>query len=719
VNAYIGQPISRVDGPAKVSGQAIYPAEFRLGNLAHAAIVGSTMPHGWITGIDAARASRMPGVIAVITHENAMRLPYRDIGKPPPVDPQSGEQLHVLQGPEVLFCGQPVALVVAETQEQARGAARAVTVNYAPGPAQTAMDADRGVQPDEGVVKSGRPGDTQRGDAEAAFRDAAVKIDARFSHEREYHNPMEPHATIAAWDGDRLTLYDKSQWVDNVRMEIAHVFGMEEDRIHVVSPFVGGAFGSALRTWPHVTLAAMAAKHVGRPVRLELTRRELFFAIGYRPRTEQRVRLGADKDGRLTAIIQEALGQTSVYEQYAEITLEPPRKLYSCPNVATHYRLVPMHTNSPCPMRAPGTSTGVMAHEIAMDELAEALGLDPLELRLRNYAERDEDKDLPWSSKELRACYRMAAERFGWPKRQARIGSMRRGESVAGWGMATAFYPANRAPGSAQAVLYANGSVIVRTAASDMGPGTYTAMTQLAADALGVPLENIDFELGDTDMPEAPVHGGSITLASVGNAVVAACEALRSKLAGLAGKGGVKDGVQGLIDVLAARGMQSIEAEGKAKPGDETKRFASAAFGAVFAEVLVDPLLGTVRVPRIVGAYDIGRVINPKIAHSQCIGGMVGGLGMALLEQGEWDARLGRVMNANLAEYLVPVNADIQELEALFVPNDDRTFNPLGSKGVAEIALTGVAPAIANAVYHAIGRRIRDLPITPEKLLLA
>ena len=719
MNAYAGQPISRVDGPAKVSGQAVYAAEFSLKHLAHAAIVGSTEPHGWITGIDTARASRMPGVLAVMTHENAMRLPYRKLQPPPVVDPQSGEQLHVLQGPEVLFCGQPVALVVAESREQARSAAQAVTVTYAPGPARTAMDADCAVEPDESVAKSGRPGDTRRGDPDTAFREAAVKIDARYSHEREYHNAMEPHATIAAWDGDRLTLYDKSQWVDNARREIAHVFGMAEDRIHVVSPFVGGAFGSALRTWPHVTLAAMAAKHVGRPVKLELTRRDLYAAIGYRPRTEQRVRLGAGKDGRLTAIIQQALGQTSVHEQYAEVTLEPPRKLYSCPNVATHYRLVPMHTNSPCPMRAPGTSTGIMAHEIAMDELAEALAMDPLELRLRNHAEHDEDKNLPWSSKELRACYRTAAERFGWSERPAKIGAMRRGESVAGWGMATAFYPSNRAPASAQAVLYANGSVVVRTAASDMGPGTYTAMTQLAADALGVPLENVDFELGDTDMPDAPVHGGSITLASVGNAVVAACDALRAKVGALAGKGRLKDGVQGMIGVLAARGMQSVAAEGRAEPGDETERFASAAFGAVFAEVLVDPWLGTVRVPRIVGAYDIGRVINPKIARSQCIGGMVGGLGMALLEQGEWDSRLGRVMNANLAEYLVPVNADIQNLEALFVPNDDRTFNPLGAKGVAEIALTGVAPAIANAVYHAIGRRIRDLPITPEKLLLA
>ncbi len=485
MNAYAGLPISRVDGPEKVTGQAVYAAEFRLTNLVYAALATSTQAHGWITTIDTSRAERMPGVLIVITHENAMRLPYKPLQEHPVVDPQSGERLHVLQGPEVLFVGQPIAVVVAETQEQARSAAGAVTATYAPGPSLMTMDADRAEAPDDPVEESGRPGDTERGDAEAAFAAAPVQLDAHYSHEREHHNAMEPHATIAAWDGDKLTLYDKSQWVDNVRSEIAHVFGIDAANIHVISPFVGGAFGSALRTWPHVTIAALAAKHVGRPVRLELTRRQLYFSIGFRPCTAQRVRLGATEDGKLTSIIQEAVGQTSVYEQYAEVTLEPPRKLYSCPNVLTRYRLVPMHTNSPCPMRAPGTATGVMAHEIAMDEMADALDIDPVEFRLRNYAEYDEDKNLPWSSKELRACYRMAAEKFGWSQRSANPGSMRHGETVVGWGMATAFYPANRAPASAQAVLYANGSAVVRTATSDMGPGTYTAMMQACGGYVG------------------------------------------------------------------------------------------------------------------------------------------------------------------------------------------------------------------------------------------
>jgi len=374
-----------------------------------------------------------------------------------------------------------------------------------------------------------------------------------------------------------------------------------------------------------------------------------------------------------------------------------------------------MNANTPCPMRAPGLVTGLMSLEMAMDELAEALSIDPVELRLRNYAEQDDDKGLPWSSKELRACYHAAAERFGWDRRSPQPRSMREGRVLIGYGMATAFYPAERMAAAAQAILYANDTAVIRSASSDMGPGTYTAMTQLAAETLGLPIERVHFELGDTDMPKAPVHGGSVTLVSVGNAVVAACNALREKLRALGESGGAD--VYG--SQLRRHGLESLEATGEAKPGDETEKYSSAGFGAVFTEVRVDADFGTIRVPRIVGAYDVGRVINPKIARSQCIGGMVGGIGMALLEQAEWDARLGRVMNANLAEYLVPVNADVSELDVTFVPSNDEIFNPLGAKGLAEIALCGVAPAIASAVYHATGQRVRDLPITPEKLLLS
>ncbi|MDO9712280.1 xanthine dehydrogenase family protein molybdopterin-binding subunit [Paracraurococcus lichenis] len=739
MNAIIGQPVSRVDGPAKVTGQATYAAEFDLPGLAHAAVVPSTIPCGRITRIDTAAAERAPGVLAVLTHENAPRLAYRQMEKRAQVDAQSGEQLHVLQDPEVRFNGQPLALVVAETPEQATHAAGLVQVDYERAEAPTEFDPARGKPPAEENAKAGRPGDAGRGDADAALARAPVRVEATYEHPREHHNAIEPHVTIAQWEGEHLTLFDKTQWVDNDRKEIAHVFDMPEERIRVVSPFVGGAFGSALRTWPHVTLAALGAKVAGRPVRLELTRRQLYSSIGFRPHTRQRVALGATQDGRLQAVVHEAWSQVAQYEEYAETTLAPTQHLYACANLRTRYRLVEMATNSPCPMRAPGVATGVFAMEMAMDELAAELGLDPLELRLRNYVERDEQKDLPWSSKKLRECYEVAARRFGWDRRRPEPRSLRDGHLLVGTGMATAIYHSDRSAGSASVALTGNGTAVVRSAASDMGPGTYTSMTQVAAETLGLPVARVRFELGDTNLPFAPVHGGSITMASVGNAIAAACGAVQSKLidlvraaaegpfAGLPAEAiAARDGglarreggpVVPYAELLRQHNLGWIEAETSAKPGEETKKYSSAAFGAVFVEVRVDEALGTVRVPRIIGAYDVGRVINPKIARSQCIGGQVGGLGMALEERAEWDPRFGKVMNANLAEYHVPVNADIIEQEAIFVPNDDRNFNPLGVKGLAEVAICGIAPAIANAVWHATGKRICKLPITPESLL--
>jgi xanthine dehydrogenase YagR molybdenum-binding subunit len=694
---FVGCPVSRVDGAAKVTGAARYAAELDLPGLAHAALVASTVPKGRIAAIDSAAAETAEGVLAVITHLNAPRLPYRPFESE--MNP-AGRALRVFQGPEVVFNGQPIGVVVAETLEQARHAASLIGVTYETAAAATVFDRRRGHPPSD---DAGESAGTQRGAAVRALARAPVKVDGTYVHAREHHNPIEPHATIAAWDDGRLTLHDKTQWVANSRTEIAHVFGVPEDRVRVVSPFVGGGFGSALRVWPHVIVAALAAREVGRPVRLELSRRELYTMVGFRPHTEQRVALGARRDGTLTAIVHEAAGQTSAYEQYAESTLDPPRVTYACRNVRTRYRLVEMNTNSPCPMRAPGEVSGTFALEVAMDELAVALGMDPLELRLMNYAERNEEEGQRWSSKELRACYRVGAKRFGWSRRAPEPRAMRDGRLLVGYGMATVVYPSYRSEASASATLFADGTALVRTATSDMGPGTYTSMTQVAADALELPLEKVRFELGDTDLPHAPVHGGSMTMASVGPAVQAACAAVRAR-------------VRALGD-LRARGLDRIEATANTEPGDEAEGFSTYAFGAVFAEVRVDPDLGTIRVPRIIGAYDAGAIVNPKVARSQCLGGMVGGLGMALLEQADWDPRFGRVMNANIAEYLVPVNADVIELDALFVPSDDRRFNPLGVKGLAEIGICGVAPAIANAVYHATGRRVRDLPITLEQLL--
>jgi xanthine dehydrogenase YagR molybdenum-binding subunit len=740
MNAIIGQPISRVDGPAKVTGSATYAAEFNLPGLAHAAMVLSTIPRGRIARMDTAEAEHAPGVLAVLTHQNAPRLPYKQMPQRPQVDTRSGEQLHVLQDPDVKFNGQPVALVVAETLEQATHAADLVKVEYQRSEAHTVFDTQRERPPSEQTVKGGRPAEAGRGNADAAMQTAPVRIEATYIQPREHHNPIEPHVTIAHWEGEHLTLYDKTQWVDNDRQEIACIFDIPEQHIRVVSPFVGGAFGSALRTWPHVTLAVLGARQVGRPVRLELTRRQLYTSVGFRPHSQQHVALGATPDGRLTAVVHEVTQQVAPYEEYAEVVLTPTLHLYSCPDLRAQYRLVEMDTNSPCPMRAPGVVTGILALEMAMDELATKLDMDPLELRLRNFAERDENKDLPWSSNELRACYRTAAERFGWERRQKEPCMVRDGRMLVGYGMATAIYHSDRSAGSAQVMLTGNGTAVVRSASSDMGPGTYTSMTQVAADTLGLPMDRVRFELGDTDLPHAPVHGGSITMASVGNAVAAACKAMQRKLvdltraaadgpfAGLpAEKIACRDGGLARADgtgasvpyaeLLRQHNLSYLEAEATAEPGEETSKYSTAAFGAVFVEVRVDPELGTVRVPRIIGAYDVGRVINPKTARSQCIGGMVNGVGMALQEEALWDARFGRVMNANLAEYLIPVCADVQELEAIFVPSEDRNFNPLGVKGLAEVAICGVAPAIANAVFNATGKRIRTLPITPASLL--
>ncbi len=709
----VGEPITRVDGHAKVTGNARYAAEFHPDGLAYAATHDSTIPAGRIAMIVTDAAERASGVMLVLTHLNADRLPYESPVERPAVDPVSGDQFKVLQDGDILFSGQPVALVVAATQAQALYAASLVRVSYHPEPAPRIRFDPRLARPtSDTAAKKGRGPESRRGDPDAAFSVAPVRIEATYRTAREQHNAMEPHATIAHWQGQRLTLWSKTQWVGNERDEIARRFGIPADNVRVINPYVGGAFGSALRTWPHVTLAAMAARRVQRPVRLELTRRQLSTAIGFRPATSQRVALGAQRDGRLTAMIHEVIGQTSSYEEFAEGTLAPAATTYACPDRRTGYALVAMNISTPCPMRGPGWATGLLAQEIAMDELAEALKIDPIELRLRNYAARDPMKDLPWSSNQLRECYRQGARKFGWSRRAAEPREMRDGRDLVGFGMATAIYHVARYPTSASATLHADGTMTVRCATTDMGPGTCTSASQVAADALELPIERVRFELGDSTFPAAKEHGGSTTMASVGSAVQAACVALKHKLDALVSVHGTSD----VASLLGRAGLRSLNAGGNSAP-DEARTHSSVGFGAIFAEVRVDPDLCTVRVTRLIGVFDAGRIINPLLAHSQCIGGMVGGIGMALLEEAEWDSNLGRVANATIAEYLLPVNADINELDASFVESEDFILSPLGVKGLAELGLCGVAPAIANAIWHATGKRIRQFPITPDRLL--
>ncbi|QCI64001.1 xanthine dehydrogenase family protein molybdopterin-binding subunit [Phreatobacter stygius] len=707
-----GLPLPRVDGPAKVTGQARYAAEFDQPGQAHGVIVSSTVGLGRIVGIDDRETLALPGVLAVLSHLNAPKLAYRKHKSG--IDPAFGERLHVLQDDRIRFFGQPVAVVVAETLDQAEHAANRLGLSYESEPPVVGLDHAEAVEiiPDAGRQPGGRASDSARGDADAALGRAEVQVDATYGMARENHNPMEPHATVAAWQGDQLTLWSKSQYVVNEAAQIEAVFGLAKRSVRVICPYVGGGFGTSLRTWPHVTLAALAARHVGRPVKLVLTRRQMFDTTGHRPCTRQRVALGASADGVLSALIHEGTGETSRHEQFVEALTAASRYLYSCPNVRTRYRLTPLDTGTPTYMRGPGEASGIFAVESAMDELAVKLGMDPVALRLRNEPDHDEAHDLPFSSRSLRACYEAGATRFGWSRRDPRPGSMRDGRLLIGWGMASATYPTMRAGAKARARLLADGSVEVETAASDMGPGTYTSMSQVAADALGLAVDDIRFALGRSDFPAAPPHGGSMTMASVGSAVQAACLALREA----SGLGNAVPSRQAYGALVARRG-EPIVADAASAGGAEQQRFSMHAFGAVFAEVAVDPDLAMVRVRRVVGAYGAGRIVNPLLARSQCTGGMVGGIGMALMEQTVLDPRDGRPVNASMADYLVPVSLDIGTLEALFVEETDPHLNPLGVKGLGEIALVGTAPAVTNAVFHATGRRVRDLPIRIEALL--
>lgn len=708
--ASIGKPVSRIDGRQKVTGHATYAAEFDIRNIAHGAIVRSTIASGRIASIDSVEAERAPGVVAVLTHLNAPKLAYRPHRAR--VDPAVGERLHLLQNERVVHQGQPIALVVATTLEQARHAAALVRVTYSEQAGTTDIDQVQPVFPTQQKSDQGstRPPETCRGTPEESLVGAAVSVDQTYVIPRENHNPIELHATIAAWNGDELTLWDKTQWVDNVADEIAAVFGIPAENVRVVSPFVGGAFGSGLRTWPHVTLAALGARASGRPVKVMLSRREMYYGVGFRPHTVQRVALGAAHDGRLAAIIHDACQETSCYEEHSEALLDASRFMYSCQSVYTRHRLAPMNVHTPTWMRAPGEVSGNFALECAMDELAAALNIDPVALRLRNEPEIDEFKKLPFSSRSMRECYRIGAERFGWSRRNPEPRSMRDGRWLIGWGMAAASYPMNFSPASAKARLLPDGTAEVTSAASDMGPGTWTSMTQVAADALGLPIERVSFRLGDSRLPKTPPHGGSTTMASVGSAVQAACSKARAEALARAGE-------PDLVGAMRRLG-QPVEAIADMKPNDARRRFSMHAFGAIFVEVAVDPDLGETRVRRIVGAYGAGRIVNPKLARSQCIGGMLGGIGMALMEHSVVDPRNGRIPNANLAEYAVPVHADAPEtMDVLFVEEHDPHVNPLGVKGIGEIAVVGVPAAVVNAIFHATGKRIRTLPATPDKLL--
>jgi xanthine dehydrogenase YagR molybdenum-binding subunit len=737
----VGKPLDRVDGRLKVTGRALYSAEHPVPNAAYAVLAMSTIPKGRITRMDTRAAERAPGVLAILTHENVEKLPTKPAGSSP--NRPTSRKLNLLQDDQVLYSNQPVAVAVADTLENATRAAELVRVEYARDPFNVVLENGMAHAYDPGKAGGGNdPADSNRGDVQAGLTQGNARIEHLYVTPVETHNPMEPHATVAVWEGGKLTLYDATQGVFSDRERVATVLGLHPDDVRVVSPFLGGGFGSKGPTWSHVVLCAMAAKHVNRPVKLVMKREQMFGPLGFRGRTYQTVSLAAKSDGSLTAIRHDTIDQTSSFDQFVEACGLQARMLYESPNAASTHRLVKLDMGTPSFMRAPGEAPGNYALEAAMDELSYALKMDPLELRLRNYADQDPEKKKPWSSKSLRECYRLGAEQFGWSRRKQQVRATRDGDWLVGYGMATACYPTRRSEASATATLRADGTALVEAGTQDLGTGTYTVMTQVAADAIGLPPHEVTFRLGDTDFSETPVSGGSQTAASTGSAVKLAGQALREKVVAMAiddpgsplhGLGAndvtIDNGLlvsksapskhESLADLMRRQRKDEIEAKGDAKPGQEKDEYSMYAFGATFAEVRVDADLGQIRVAHMVGAYGAGRILNAKTARSQLMGGMVWGIGMALTEHTIIDPKRGRFVNANLAEYHVPVNMDAPPIEVITVHEEDPHVNELGVKGIGEIGITGATAAIANAVYHATGIRVRELPITPDKLLQA
>ncbi|WP_375765889.1 xanthine dehydrogenase family protein molybdopterin-binding subunit [Archangium gephyra] len=737
----LGKPVSRVDGRLKVTGEAKYAGEFNVPGLTYGYVVSGAIAKGRIKKLDTSAALAVPGVLHVFTHDNRPRTAWFDRNYHDEDSP-SGSPFRPLHDDKIIYSGQPIALVVAETLEVARYAASLIQAEYQSHSHETDLRAQRekAYTPDKG--KGGfEPPPKPRGHADKALARAAARIDAEYSSPVEHHNPMEPHATTVVYEDDgTLTVYDKTQGVMNTQKYVSKVFHLSPEEVRVRSPFVGGAFGSGLRPQYQLFLAVMAARELKRSVRVTLTRQQMF-TFGHRPATLQRVALGASAEGKLEAIIHETVSETSRFEDYIEVIVNWSGLLYQCDNVRLDYKVTQLDTYTPIDMRAPGAAMGVYALECAMDELAYAVGMDPLELRLKNYAERDQNEDKPFSSKELRACYQQGAERFGWARRTPAPRSMRDGKQLIGWGMATGVWEAMQQEASAKAVLSIDGKLIVSSATADIGTGTYTVMTQIAADTLGLPVEDVTFKLGDSSLPMAPLEGGSWTVSSVGSAVKQACEKVRERLFELARKvegsplakarleevtfaGGhirSKEDPSRAVSITAAMRhgeVLSLEEQTVSLP-DKHKQsaYTLCTHSAVFVEVQVDEDFGTVKVTRVVSAIAGGRVLNPKTARSQILGGVVWGIGMAMEEESAMDQKLGRFMNHNLAEYHVPVNADVRDIDVLFVEEEDEIVNPLGAKGLGEIGIVGVAAAIANAIFHATGKRVRDLPITPDKLL--
>jgi xanthine dehydrogenase YagR molybdenum-binding subunit len=743
-----GKPLDRVDGRLKVMGGARYTAEWDLPGLTYGALVTSAIARGTVRALDVQEAQRAPGVLAVLTYLNAPRLqPMPDKVGQSLFRGEGGitETLQPLQDATIAYAGQPIAVVVADTHEHARHAAMLVRITYEESKPELAVaTASRQTLPETFTGSKEEKLQVTIGDPKAALAAAPVHLERVYESAITHHNPIEQLATIAQWEkragADFLTVYDTTRGVDTLQEVMATSLSLPKESVRIICPFIGGAFGSKGWLYAPALLTAMAAKAVGRPVKIELRRQDMFSTAGQRGATKQTLSLGATRDGKLTALQHDTQAHSSMVSGYTEPCARVSRMMYNVPNLGFAHRLAHLNLPSPCPMRGPGETVGGWALECAIDELATELNLDPVELRLRNYAEKNPETGKPFSSKHLRQCYARGQELIGWASRNPKPRSMREGNSLIGYGMATTMYPAGRREASARATIFADGRALVQSATHELGNGAYTIFRQISADALALPVERVRFELGDSALPPAPTTGGSTTTATVGPAAVAASQAVLEALKRIAIRD-AKSPLFGAAEVaLEARNgrlvrksnpaqgeaygailqrakLPSIMAEGTAKPGAEREQYSFYSFGAVFAKVRVDEASGSIRVAQLCAVYDVGRLMNPQTAHSQFIGGMAMGLGATLMEATHYDARNGRAVVRNLADYHVPSMADTPDIivETLNIP--DPHISELGARGIGEIGCVGTPAAITNAVFHATGKRLRSLPLTPDKLL--
>jgi xanthine dehydrogenase YagR molybdenum-binding subunit len=711
-NKAINKPSStagpiRVDGRLKVTGGAKYSADFTPSGMVYGVLVGSTITKGTIRSIDTRAAGRAPGVLAIISHLNCPKVPGY---LPDPTKPLPDKgQIKIFFNNKIVYNGQPVALVIADSFERASYAASLVNAQYSAEKHHTKLtdNLHAAFWPHEdNQYKRGTPD---------AWQSAPVTLEQEYLLPSEVHNPMEPHAIIAHWDAEgKITIWDKTQGVKDTQSNIAQTFKIPVENVQVNSKFVGGAFGNALQVWPHEIAALIGAKVIKRPVKLILSRADMFTSVGYRPHTWQKIGLGATREGKLVGISHQAVGQTSCYEDFEECPSDVSRQLYDCPNVSTSNKIVSLDIGSPVWMRGPGPATGTFALESAMDELSYALKIDPIALRLANYAEKDPESGKPFSGKYLNEAYQLGANNIGWSNRSPEPGSVTKDGWLVGYGMSGGVFGADREPATVKAALLADGTLILQTAVSDIGPGTGTAMVCIASEAMGIPTGKIRFDMGDSSLPAAPQQGGSTITSSVGSAVYLACNALKEKFKQLNKDSETQPDY---VQILKQHKLPGLEVTTDSKSGTEVDKYAMYSWSVHFVVAHVNPVTGVVKLDKVTCVADSGRIISPKTARSQIIGGAIMGIGMALMEDAVIDHRYGRVVNGNLADYHVPVNADIPQIEAIFVDKPDLNINPIGAKGMGEIALIGMAAAVANAVYNATGKRVRNLPITPDKLI--